>query len=204
MTKIPRLAILISAAGTSRRMGSPKQLLKWGNSTLLGHTIETAINVGLESVVVVLGSDFEKISQQITNLDCTILNHMNWGNGLGSSISFGIKYLQQHSANLDGVLVMLADQPLIDVTYLKAMISHFEVNKEQIIATDYSKQKMGVPVLFDKFYLAELSELKDDQGAKQILNQYADKVFLVTSEGKTADIDTSEDYEKLYKANHQL
>lgn len=204
MPSSTNIAILIPAAGASRRMGSPKQLLEWGDSTLLEHAITTANALDPSELIVVLGSDFGEIKNTISQHDAILLEHQNWADGLGSSISFGIKYLQQCKTNVEGVLVTLADQPLIDADYLTSMISHFEPGKKQIIATSYGDQKMGVPVLFDAVYFSELAGLHDDQGAKVIINRHINNVLPLSSEGKTADIDTPEDYQKLYKANHQL
>ena len=203
MALITNIAIVISAAGTSKRMGTPKQLLKWGTTTLLEHAIETALQLNGNETIVVLGANFNQIKKQIDSQNSVILNHSGWESGLGSSIAFGIKYLLQSNSKADGVLIMLADQPLIDVQYLKLMVAAFEPSKGHIVATSYDRKKQGVPALFDKTYFDELIQLQDDKGAKTIIEKHVASILTLSAPVNITDIDTPEDYETLYRANHQ-
>ena len=200
--KTPNIAVVILAAGTSSRMGSPKQLLKWKNTTLLGHAIATAKGLNQRQVIVVLGANFEQIRSTINNDHIEILKNNNWETGLGKSIAIGVSNILKSDTNFDGVLVMLADQPLIDQSYFKKMLTKYRLGASQIITTAYKNGKQGVPVLFDRVYFEELSQLNDDKGAKGILRTYADKVTVIDAQHDVSDIDTQDDYEKLYKANH--
>jgi len=196
------IAILILAAGESKRMGTPKQLLKWKNTTLLGHTIQVSETLNLKTFVV-LGANFEEIKNSISSRSIQILNHENWKNGLGSSIAFGVGYIFKNELDIEAILIVLADQPLINSEYLNSMISVFEKGKNQIIASSYKDGKKGVPVLFDKIYFKELAQLSNDKGAKRLIEKYTDKVVLLNAESMVSDIDTLEDYNGLYQANHQ-
>ena len=196
------IAILILAAGESKRMGTPKQLLKWKNTTLLGHTIQVSETLNLKTFVV-LGANFEEIKNSISSRSIQILNHENWKNGLGSSIAFGVDYIFKNELDIEAILIVLADQPLINSEYLNSMISVFEKGKNQIIASSYKDGKKGVPVLFDKIYFKELAQLSNDKGAKRLIEKYTDKVVLLNAESMVSDIDTIEDYNGLYQANHQ-
>ncbi|HMC01970.1 MAG TPA: nucleotidyltransferase family protein [Flavobacteriaceae bacterium] len=196
------IAILILAAGESKRMGTPKQLLKWKNTTLLGHTIQVSETLNLKTFVV-LGANFEEIKNSISSRSIQILNHENWKNGLGSSIAFGVDYIFKNELDIEAILIVLADQPLINSEYLNSMISVFEKGKNQIIASSYKDGKKGVPVLFDKIYFKELAQLSNDKGAKRLIEKYTDKVVLLNAESMVSDIDTLEDYNGLYQANHQ-
>ncbi len=198
------IAVLIPAAGASSRMGTPKQLLKWGATTLLGHTIETALQLKAQETVVVLGAHFRKIKEGIAAYECVILEHVNWESGLGSSIAFGMKHLLQTDLKVDGVLILLGDQPLIDAPYLQSMVKAFTPGEQQIVATAYGTQKCGVPALFDTLYFDELSVLSEDQGAKAIIERHTTSVLTLPAPPNSLDIDTPEDYERLYNANHQL
>ena len=115
-----KVAILILSAGASKRMGTPKQLLKWGKETLLENAVSTAVNVENASLFVVLGANAELIQQKIT-LNAEALYHKDWKQGLGSSIAFGVGTLQK--LDFDGVLIMLADQPFVTSYYLKELIN---------------------------------------------------------------------------------
>ncbi len=197
------IAILIPAAGASRRLGSPKQLLKWGDSTLISHAIETAEELDQKEIVVVLGAHYDKIKPEIDDRSAQILKNEDWENGLGSSIAVGVEYLSKISETFDAVLVLLPDQPLIVPLYLKTMIEKFRVGENQIIATVYGSGKYGVPALFDEKYFEKLRGLTDDRGAQELIKQSAKFVTSLDINPLISDIDTEEDYNKIYKANHQ-
>jgi molybdenum cofactor cytidylyltransferase len=196
----PKIAIVILAAGASKRMGSPKQLLKWGDQTLIEHSIKEAQGVNSKSVLVVLGANFDLIKNHIQDdSQITILNNPRWEQGLGTSIAIAVEYLQNSKSSVDGVLITLCDQPLITSDYLSLLISKFKSGKNQIIATSYGNGKHGVPALFDKVYFNELMGLNDDQGARDILKRQANNVIGVAPPESNVDLDTKEDYSNLYQ-----
>lgn len=193
---------MILAAGASTRMGSPKQLLAWKHTTLLGYAIEQAQKLDSE-IFVVLGANLSKIKASIKPYPIHILNNKQWEKGLGSSIAFGVNYMLKNKLNFDAILIMLADQPLINENYLRTLIHEFSTKKSKIVASLYENDKQGVPVLFDKIYFDELSNLNDDKGAKALLKKHANNVSLVNAEAIVSDIDTLEEYQKLYDAIHK-
>jgi molybdenum cofactor cytidylyltransferase len=199
----PNIAILILAAGDSSRMGTPKQLLKWKNTTLIGHAIETANKSNAFKIYVILGANYNLVASKINHYQVEVLVNESWEKGLGSSIAFGVNHLLKSDSNFDAVLIMLADQPLIDSTYLNNILDKFEKGMSQINATSYKGGKQGVPVLFDAIYFKELSQLNDDKGAKTILQKHFEKVLAINADNRVLDIDTLEDYERLYNASHQ-
>jgi molybdenum cofactor cytidylyltransferase len=180
-------------------MGQPKQLLKWGKNTLLGHTIETVLKIDAHEIVVVLGANFDSIHGDVKNYDVKILNNNDWQHGLGASIAVGVRYLLESSEKVDGALIVLADQPFIDGDYLQRMIDSFSLDHKLILATAYDKGIQGVPVLFDAVYFEELSKLEGDQGAKQCLKKYQSFVKTLIPPVKNVDLDTLEDYENEYR-----
>ena len=194
------IAVVVLAAGASNRMGEPKQLLKWGQTTLLGHTLKTVKEIGFQDVFLVLGANFELIGKEVNDKSITILNNTNWNQGLGTSIAFAVKYLQQFKMHTKGVLFVLCDQPFITVDYLKTMVSTFKQNTNQIITTSYENGKQGVPALFDASYFDELLQLKDDYGARYMLEKHHHKVEALVPPTKNMDLDTKEDYANLYQS----
>jgi len=202
LNKTSNIAVIILAAGASSRMGTPKQLLKWKNTTLLGHALKTTKGINQSKIVVVLGANFELIKAKVNLDNCEILKNENWEEGLGKSIATGVSHVLRNDLNIDAVLVMLADQPLIDGAYLNTMIIAYREGAFQIVATSYKNGKQGVPVLFDKAYFQELSQLNDDKGAKAILRKHAANVIVVNATHDVSDIDTIDAYERLYAANH--
>lgn len=196
-----KLAVLILAAGNSSRMGVSKQLLKWKDTNLLQHTINTVNAVNSENIVV-LGANYSKIRSQIEDKKMCVLCHQNWQKGLGSTISFGINYINNSLPHIDNVLIMLADQPLITADFLNQMIETQKLYQNKIICTLYQNEKLGVPAIFNNSFFEELLQLNNDKGAKNILQNYSDRILSVDGENLISDIDTIEDYEILYREHH--
>ena len=197
-----KLAVLILAAGNSSRMGFPKQLLKWKGTNLLQHAINSVKDINADNIFLVLGANYEKVKSNIKADGITVLKNENWENGLGNSIAFGIKYIKESPLNIENVLILLADQPLIDAHYLKLLINTHNQAKREITCTLYNTNKFGVPVIFDKMYFEDLSQLNHDKGAKGLLEKYSDNLAYVDGKNVIVDIDTMTDYEKLYKRYH--
>jgi len=195
MYKDTNIAILILAAGAASRMGSIKQLLPWKTTTLLGNAITNAKTI-TNNVYVVLGANAQEIKNK-TVAEVTYINNSDWSSGLGSSIACGVEAIV-NKGQYAGVLIMLADQPLVDVNYINKLIDLFTKNDKGIIATNYS-EKIGVPVIFNKTYFKELRNLKNDFGAKYILKNYNEDIISINPNGKEKDIDTPDDYQELLK-----
>ena len=105
---------MILAAGSSSRMGQPKQLLPWKDSFLLNHTISVAESIQPFITVVVLGANYERINSKIQHRRVVVFRNLKWKEGLGSSIACGINFIQNAGDPVDGVLIILPDQPLIN------------------------------------------------------------------------------------------
>ncbi|MCF7569412.1 nucleotidyltransferase family protein [Sabulilitoribacter arenilitoris] len=196
MNKTSNISVVILAAGASKRMGTPKQLLKWGDSTLLSNAIETALKLQIKEVIVVLGANYNLIKKTIHHYPVTILNNKDWHNGLGKSLAFGVTHLMHSKQIVNGCLITLADQPFIKNNFLNTLIEEFNKNKYSILATSYKNKTSGVPVVFDKKYFNELVKLNSDKGAKEIINKYLSEVKNITPQLRNIDIDTLQDYEE--------
>lgn len=190
------LPIILLAAGSSSRMGQSKQLLQWGDKTLIEHQIQTLISTN-NSVITVLGSDAEKIIPLIEHLPVSYLINKKWESGMGSSVVAGIDFITKKFPNAEGVLFTLIDQPLVTSSYIKKIIGKFNPQKEQIIASVSDEGWQGVPALFDKFYFEELAGLNGEKGAKAIIKQHLNNVSEIKGGEILEDMDTIEKYEKM-------
>ncbi len=195
MTNIHALLI---AAGESKRMGAPKQLLPWGNKTLMEHQIEVLQKARLK-VSVVLGANAESIQKTIEHLDVEVFNNNDWNMGMGTSIACGAKEINLSKESLDGILIALVDQPLISSEHFQTMIQKFEPGNNQIIVSQSDSGITGPPVLFDIRYLDGLMELQGEAGAKPIIKNHQEKVILIPCQSSLEDIDTPEAYQRLLK-----
>jgi len=203
LDRTPNIAILILAAGNSSRMNRPKQLLPWKNTFLLNHVIKIAQFISKENIYVVLGAHYDLIKPKIKKKDITLIVNNDWQKGMGKSIALGAQHIKNSYINFDAILILLADQPLFNKDYLKQLINKFQVGNHQIIASLYGTKTIGVPALFDHYYFNELSQLKLDIGARILIKTYIQNVKYIDANNFSADIDTKEDYELLYQANHQ-
>jgi molybdenum cofactor cytidylyltransferase len=186
--------IIILAAGSSSRLGQPKQNLLYKGKTLLQRTIETAMASICEPVVVVLGAHTEVIKPTIANYAVNIIENTDWAEGMASSIRIGVKKVLLMSPDLESVILMLCDQPFID-TYLINMLIVAKT-KEGICACGYNDTD-GPPMLFDAAYFDELLALNGSDGAKKVMQRHNEKVKEIQFALGGIDIDKIEDYERL-------
>ena len=191
------IGCLILAAGSSSRLGSPKQLLKYNQKTLIENSISAVLTAGISPLYVVLGSDFELIRDAIRDFPVKIIYHGTWQEGIGSSIRTGISYMENEN-HFDAILIMLCDQPYISSGHLKDLIKAFSQEQKSIIATGYGNHT-GVPALFDCKIFRSLKELTGDKGAKDIINKNCNDVCVINFEQAAVDIDRPEDLLNLYK-----
>jgi molybdenum cofactor cytidylyltransferase len=161
-------------------------------------TIKTVQRSQANSLFVVLGSNAEFITAQcnLIKKGINIIINPNWSNGLGDSIAYGVKVLLEQQHNLNGILICLADQPLLTTNYLDTLIYQSKKHPLNIVATNYEK-KVGVPALFPKLLFKDLSELKGDFGAKELLNNGIKAIITLEAENQTIDIDTKDEYNQL-------
>ena len=195
----PNIAILILAAGESSRMGDHiKQILPWRSTNLLGFAVEQANASIANATYVVLGAHQETIMAEVPLGATQIIQNANWSDGLGSSIACGINFILSRPIMPDAVLIMLADQPLIDTNYLNKMVGNWIGNRSRIITTQYEKGS-GVPAIFGKKYFSELQGLDQDHGAKDLIALHSDAILAINPEGKQIDVDTWETYQDLIR-----
>lgn len=189
-----KIATLILAAGSSSRMGSPKQLLSVGNTTLLGTVIEKILLLNNNSIYCILGANADTIQKSITKYDLTILINSNYKNGLSSSIVSGIQHIK--NLDYDAVLIVLGDQPNIQIDYFEKIIEKWKNSQDFIIASNYTSRK-GVPALFPKKYFTLMENLEGDKGASKLLNSDEFPIFTMDSNIDLFDVDTQKDYQTL-------
>tara|TARA_B110000003_G_scaffold152808_3_gene153541 strand:- start:11759 stop:12349 length:591 start_codon:yes stop_codon:yes gene_type:complete len=192
-----KTAILILAAGESKRMGEPKQLLPYNNSTLLLHSIEQAAGIKYSDIFIVIGAHFTNIFKSIRGQKATILMNNNWQDGMGSSLSKGIELIKKKD-KYDRVLVTLSDLPLVNREHYEELIALSDSSRKRIVLTSY-EDISGVPAIFDKSLFNELSILSNNEGAKPVVNKYKKEVIGMASSTPYFDIDTKEAYQKLLK-----
>jgi len=192
MAEIP---ILLLAAGASHRMGQAKQLLRWGKHTLIEHQIQILLKTG-QPVMVVLGHLWEQVVPFMEPFPLMALNHKHWDRGMGSSIAFGIRELEEEFPGAEGALIAQLDQPLITESHFCKLLSSFHPGSQQIIVSRSPSGWEGVPVLFDRHYFMQLQTLDGEAGARKIFRQHSRNAISIDSSDVLEDMDTPEAYQK--------
>jgi molybdenum cofactor cytidylyltransferase len=150
-------------------------------------------------VAVVLGAKAEQFEAELNGLAVKVVNNPEWASGMGSSIWAGLEAMglaRNGEADIDGVVIMLCDQPLIAARRLNELVAAQSVHGKGIVAAEYGGMT-GVPALFSRAYYGELAGLGAGEGAKRIILKHADDVERVRCPEGAIDIDTEADYERL-------
>jgi molybdenum cofactor cytidylyltransferase len=186
-----KLLIAVLAAGASRRLGSPKQLLAVANETLLHRQCRIALQAECGSVLAILGCHAEQCRAAIADLDVACAVNPTWQEGMSSSIRIAAQYAKDHS--YDGLLIMLVDQYQLESADL-LQISTIWHNAQKQIVVSVSNSYQGPPVVFGATYFDELMKLEGDRGAKNLLRTIsASEIIKSAIERAAADCDRIED-----------
>lgn len=188
---------VVLAAGSSSRLGRPKQLLPLGGRPLLAHTLAHARDSLLDGVYVVLGHEARAIERQVepAALGARVVVNDRHGEGQSTSLHAGLAALPRDAA---AAVFILGDQPLVGPDVLDALVATYRATGGPIVQPVYAGRR-GNPVLFDRALWSELLTIEGDQGARGVLRAHADLVreAPVPDIPYPADVDTPADYERL-------
>ena len=189
MSPEPRkLAGIVLAAGSSERLGQPKQLVEWQGTTLVRRAAELALDVCNAGISVVVGASSSQVTAELEGLSVTIVYNNNWQTGMGSSLKAGI---QASSKDADGLLLMLCDQPGIESDDLIRLVNVWQNQPDNPAAAAYSGT-VGVPAILPAAMLPALDDISGDAGAGGLLRRYSD-TSLVEMPSAAWDIDIATD-----------
>ena len=191
-----RIGAVILAAGGSSRLGESKQLIPFRGKTLVRRIVDTACEAGCSPVIVVIGSDDEKLHRELDRAGVVTVQNMQWQRGIGSSIRCGIQGLTNSSPDIEASVLLVCDQPAVDMRVIERLIALRETTGKSIVASSYA-DTLGVPALFTRSVFEELLSLGDKAGAKSIVLRSPERVASLPFPEGQIDIDTWEDWEKL-------
>ncbi len=193
--KIHKPGIVILAAGQSSRLGSPKQLLRFNEKSLLQHCVEEALQTNIP-VIVVVGANSQLIKYELKDLHITIAENRRWQKGMSTSLQCGLMAAKNLNNEIDGIIFMVSDQPFVSTTLLINLIKAQNEISLPIAASDYAGT-LGTPVLFHKFFFDEIMALEGDTGTKKLIEKNKNLATEVSFPEGVIDIDTVEDYKDL-------
>lgn len=187
---------MILAAGSSSRLGRPKQLLVYNNKTLLQHVIDEAKLAALSPIVIVVGANADELTKSLNLSGANVIINDSWEIGMSSSIAAGLSALEEDKPQ--NVIISVCDQPQINAQLFSDLLRMKNKTGSGIVASAYAGT-LGTPVLFNERYYDELLNLTGNEGAKKLLNLHETDVSFIPFENGQIDIDTEEDYLNLQK-----
>jgi molybdenum cofactor cytidylyltransferase len=190
-----KVAVIILAAGSSSRMGRPKQLLKIDGVSFVRRTAETALASQCNRVFVVTGAQGDAVEKELDGLDVSIVTNPLWHSGMGSSIRSGVQALKRDRNTCDSALFLLIDQPAVTAALLNTVIDAYRMGAN-LVACAYAGS-VGVPALFAAAYFDALASLPADKGAKMLLKRHSADLMRIPFPEGAFDIDTQADFERL-------
>jgi molybdenum cofactor cytidylyltransferase len=187
---------VVLAAGPSKRMGSPKQLLEFRGQTLLRRAASAALEAGCRPVIVVTGANAAASRKALRGLDVREAENEQWESGISSSVRVGIEGMVTAEPRVNAVVLMVCDQPFVTREIVAGLVATHRETARAIIASSYGGT-YGVPALFSREYFAELTTLKGAAGAKQVIQEHLPKVHLLPFPEGEIDVDTPDDFARL-------
>ncbi|MBX2946560.1 MAG: nucleotidyltransferase family protein [Cyclobacteriaceae bacterium] len=186
------ITIIVLAAGSSSRMGQPKQLIQLNGYSLLEHAVRIAKNSRADQVLVVVGSDGEKNIEAINHLAVEVVMNHQWKEGMGSSLKTGLIACLEKFPQTRAIVVLVCDQPRVTTDHLNTLMNTYTQTHSSIVASRYAST-VGVPAVFDNFLFQELLNLPNNQGAKNIILNHQTNLVAIDLPGGEIDLDTPDD-----------
>lgn len=191
------VAAIVLAAGASRRLGQPKQLLQVNGEMLLERAVRLANEAGTAPIIAVLGANYDAILASASLASAIAVHNEQWPTGIASSIRAGFDAVARTIPNCDGVMLLVCDQPKLTAEHLRVLMHEFPSrNGATIVASSYAGA-FGVPAIFPRSTFQHLQRLEGDQGARLLLRNPPCELIAIEFQGGEIDIDHPEDLAQL-------
>ena len=192
----PGAAILL-AAGSSSRLGQPKQLVRHEGQSLLRRTASMALASDASSVIVVLGNSASRLRPELAGLPVSIVENQDWPSGMAGSLRCGLAQLLLQAPETPAALLMVCDQPHLQATHLRQLWQQHQASN-QVVAAQQADGHPGVPAIFPARCFPQLAALQGDQGARALLRQLPpSELHILPMPEAVADLDTPADLARL-------
>ncbi len=180
---------LVLAAGGSKRLGRPKQLLPFGPTTLLDHVLDTARACQFDQLLCVVGGGADGVRERVDLSGIEVVENQHFGEGCSSSIAAALTAVDGRA---DALVLMLGDQPGVTADAVTALVAGR--GRAPLAACAYTDGR-GHPLAFARAMFGDLASLHGDKGVWKLLDRRADEVTDVPVAGPIPrDVDTWEDY----------
>jgi molybdenum cofactor cytidylyltransferase len=188
-----RVAAIVLAAGSSRRMGTNKLLLPLEGEALVRRAVRRCLAADFDRVVVVLGHEAPRVRAALHGLPCEIVENADHARGVGTSIRAGVGFVADA---MDAVVVVLGDMPYVTTDMLRTVLSWYRATRPPVVVSEFGDVQ-APPTLYDRALFARLLAIPDDSGGKAVAQQLAAlRVTVAFPEGARRDVDATADYER--------
>ncbi len=193
---------LILAAGSSARLGRPKQLLDLGGKPVLEHVVAAALASALDEVVVVLGHRAEEIRSAVPEDErVRVVENPEHERGQSTSLAAGLRSLGPES---EAAVVLLGDQPGTAPAAVAAVVAAYRDGLGPVVQASYGGRPAHPTLLARRVWAEVVAETAGDEGARSVLAARPEWRALVEVGGAPPDdIDTETDYERVRRAFEQ-
>lgn len=192
------VTVLVLAAGSSHRLGRPKQTLPYRGTTLLDATLRVARSCGVDQVMVTLGGAGDDVRAAVDLSDVEVVDNPDFGSGCGSSIAAAVDVLDERT---DGIVLMLGDQPGVSPATVRHLID--QAGGSPLGVSRYT-DALGHPFWFGREVYADLRALHGDKAVWKLLESGSYPVVEVDAPGLVPlDVDTWDDYQALLARDAQ-
>jgi molybdenum cofactor cytidylyltransferase len=195
MSTTAKIPGIILAAGLSTRMGEPKQLLPFGDSTIIETVIDNMLGSELDEVIVIIGHESEKVHEKIRHKPIKVVFNPNYHEGMLTSAQCGVRALPDCA---DAFALMLVDQPFITSDLINRVVDTYKDTDKGIALPSYNYRR-GHPAIFDRRYASDIFALElESGGIRSLFKKNADDIHyvIVDTNRVLKDIDYRKDYEE--------
>ena len=188
---------LVLAAGASRRLGRPKQLLPYRGATLLDATLAVVRSCDFDQVIVALGGSSALVRATVDLQGAEVVENPEYTSGCSSSIRTALGHVDERA---DGLVLMLGDQPGVS----PAAVQQLTMDRTAPMSVCRYSDGWGHPVWFRKDWFADLRQLHGDKGIWRLLHEHSGEVREALVDGPVpADVDTWQDFSALVASDTQ-
>lgn len=187
------LSVVIPAAGSSQRLGQPKQLVTYKGQALIQNAVNLAFSVDPVEIIVVTGANAGAVKAVVQHPPVRWIHNPHWSTGMGGSIALGTAAINPDST---GLLILLCDQWRLQTQDLQNLATTWQSNPQRIVVAEADGTYMP-PVIFPAACFGALQNLSGDQGARKVLGSHAELITPVPMEHAALDLNTQSHLEML-------
>jgi molybdenum cofactor cytidylyltransferase len=187
------IAAVVLAAGLSQRMGKPKMILSWGEKTVIGQVVDILVTAGIQEIFIVTGGSSHQVEDALHGKKVHFVFNPDFENGqMLTSLQVGLSRI---GSSVEAILLVLGDQPQIQVETVTAIVQAFKQKKEKLIIPSYQMRR-GHPWLIERDMWSQIIRMKAPDTLRDFLgrNEKDISYIQIDSPSILKDLDTPEDY----------